>query len=397
MPLGRNQSRCQARHNPPDKILADNKRNMTHTDTPYFPPVSVDYPFVFNLDEVANYGNAVIAYAKAARGKKGYRQVRKFDENRSENLHSLVADIRGGTYRTGNYILKTIQDARKAREIAKTEDFRDRVAQWMVCNYLVPQLTGGYFSEHSHAAIPGKGIHTALEEAVGYVNKFPYVAKIDIRKFFPNINRWVLKSMCDEIFEADELRTIVQHIIDDAPKTGVPIGNLLSQYLANIYLTPLDRWLESTGTAYVRYMDDLCIFAETADAARRMLREVEWYLQSRLFLSLKSNWQVFPIASRGLDFVGYRIWHGFIMLRKTTLAKFRRASFDIQKSFAKRGYLTESEQSTIWSYLGWLIHCSRTVRETLFGRYYKDLIWASGITVKKKSRLRKYYNLPPKP
>lgn len=369
---------------------------MNPTATPYYPSLSIAYPFIFDLQEVASYGNAVVAYVKASERKKNYRQVRKFNEARIENLHSLEADFLNGTYRTGNYILKTIKDSRKVREIAKTEDFRDRVAQWMIGNYLVPQLTAGYYSEHSHAAIPGKGIHTALEEAVNYAAEYPFVVKIDIKKFFPNVNRWVLKSICDEIFAGvEELRDIVRNIIDDAPNTGVPIGNLLSQFLANIYLTPLDRWLESIGAAFVRYMDDLCIFAKTAEAGKRMLRDVAWFIESRLFLRLKDNWQIFSIASRGLDFVGYRIWKGFIMLRKTTLAKFRRASFDIQKAFAKRGSITKSEQSTIWSYLGWLIHCSRSVRDTLFERYYKDLIWASGITVKKKSKLRKYYELPP--
>lgn len=367
------------------------------TTTPYFPPLTVAYPFDFDLSEVASYGNAVVAYVKASERKKNYRQVREFDENHTENLHSLESDFLDGTYRTGNYVLKTIKDARKVREIAKTENFRDRVAQWMIGNYLVPQLTAGYYSEHSHAAIPGKGIHTALEEAVKYTDEYEYVAKIDIKKFFPNINRWVLKSLCDQIFaRAEILRDIVRHIIDDAPKTGVPIGNLLSQFLANIYLTPLDRWLESIGVAFVRYMDDLVIFVRSIADGRRILRDIAWFVESRLFVRLKENWQVFSIASRGLDFVGYRIWKGLVMLRKTTLAKFRRASFDIQRAYARRGYVTQSEQSTVWSYLGWLMHCSKCIRDKLFERYYKSLIWASGITVKQKSKLRKYYDLPPK-
>lgn len=367
------------------------------TTTPYFPPLTVAYPFDFDLSEVASYGNAVVAYVKASEQKKNYRQVREFDKNHTENLHSLESDFLDGTYRTGNYVLKTIKDSRKVREIAKTENFRDRVAQWMIGNYLVPQLTAGYYSEHSHAAIPGKGIHTALEEAVKYTDEYEYVAKIDIKKFFPNINRWVLKSLCDQIFAgAEKLRDIVRHIIDDAPKTGVPIGNLLSQFLANIYLTPLDRWLESIGVAFVRYMDDLVIFARSLADARRILRDIAWFVESRLFVRLKENWQVFSIASRGLDFVGYRIWKGLVMLRKTTLAKFRRASFDIQRAYARRDHVTQSEQSTVWSYLGWLMHCSKCIRDKLFERYYKSLIWASGITVKQKSKLRKYYDLPPK-
>lgn len=367
------------------------------TATPYFPPLRVEYPFSFDLSEVASYGNAVIAYGKASRRKKNYRQVKVFDEDHAGNLHKLSEDFLSGQYRTGRYELKTINDSGKERQIAKTMDFRDRIAQWMIGNYLVPQLTAGYYSEHSHAAIPGKGIHTALEEAVRYIGEYEYVAKLDLKKFFMSINRQVLKSLCDDIFAScPQLRDIVRHIIDDAPgDKGVPIGNLLSQFLANIYLTPLDKWLESIGAVWIRYMDDLVIFAKTIGELRKKLRDVAWFVESRLFVRLKENWQIFEIAVRGLDFVGYRIWKGLIMLRKSTLAKFRRASFKIQKHLARKGFVTSSQESTIFSYLGWLMHCSKCVRDKLFNTYFRDIIWTAGLTVKKKSKLRKYYDLPP--
>ena len=370
---------------------------MTQTATPYFPPLQVDYPFSFDLNEVASYGNAVIAYGKASRRKKNYRQVKVFDEDHTGNFHSLAEDFRTGRYRTGRYELKTINDSGKERQIAKTMDFRDRVAQWMIGNYLVPQLTAGYYSEHSHAAIPGKGIHTALKEALGYIEEYPEVAKLDLKKFFMSINRQVLKSICDGIFEGcPQLRDIVRYIIDDAPgDKGVPIGNLLSQFLANIYLTPLDRWLESIKAIFVRYMDDLVIFAKTKEELRKILRDIEWFAESKLFVKLKENWQIFSVASRGLDFVGYRMWKGLIMLRKSTLAKFRRASFKIQKHLARKGFVTSSQESTIFSYLGWLMHCSKYIRDKLYEKYFKEIIWTAGLTVKKKSKLRKYYELPP--
>lgn len=369
---------------------------MTQTTALYFPPLRVDYPFSFDLSEVASYGNAVIAYGKASRRKRNYRQVKVFDEDHINNLHKLSEDFLSGTYRTGTYELKTINDSGKERQIAKTMDFRDRIAQWMIGNYLVPQLTAGFYSEHSHAAIPGKGIHTALEEAVRYTDEYTEVAKLDLKKFFMSINRSVLKSLCDDIFAGcPQLRDIVRHIIDDAPgDRGVPIGNLLSQFLANIFLTPLDRWLESIGAIWIRYMDDLVIFANTKDALRKILRDVAWFVESRLFVKLKENWQIFSIASRGLDFVGYRIWKGLIMLRKSTLAKFRRASAKIRKHLARKGFVTESQKSTVFSYLGWLMHCSRCIRDTLFNRYFRDIVWEANLTVKKKSKLRKYYDLP---
>ena len=351
--------------------------------------------FSFSLEDVASYANALIAYGKAAKGKKHYKQVVAFDTDHVRNLKALAADFLSGEYRTGKYELKTINDSGKEREIAKTLDFRDRIAQWMIGNYLVPQLIANFFSEHSHAAIPGKGIHSAQQEALGYIEQYAWCLKCDVRKYFQSINRYVLKHICDSIFESCPLLgIIVRRIIDDAPGTGVPIGNLLSQFLANVFLTPLDRWLESIGAAFVRYMDDITIFAKTKEELQRILRDLSWFLESRLFVRLKGNWQIFRVASRGVDFVGYRMWKGLILLRKTTLAKLRRASFDIRKRFEQRGFVTDSEKSSIFSYLGWLVHCSRCVRDKLFNTYFQDIIWAANITIKKKSRLRKFYDLP---
>ena len=363
-----------------------------------FPPLAeyLTNQFQFNITTIASYGNAVIANGKATRGKRSYRQVKTFDENRISNLKSLCAEFADGSYRSGEYELQIIMDARKEREIAKTVDFRDRVAQWMIGNYLVPKLVSGFFSEHSHAAIPGKGIHTAKNETVCHVERYPVCLKVDIRKFFPSINREVLKGMCDLIFiDCGQLRDIIRHIIDDAPKTtGIPIGNLLSQYFANIYLTPLDRWLESIGAHFSRYMDDIVIFADTNAELRTIFREMDWFIESRLCLHLKSNWQIFSVASRGVDFVGYRIKRGLIILRKSTFAKMRRKVSDIWRGFEHRGYLTKSEESSLFSYLGWIIHCTKRVRDDLYERYFEKLILVANIRISRSSKLRRYYTLP---
>ena len=359
-----------------------------------FLPIEVylPYKFKFDISDISSYGNAVIAHGRATRGKKSYRQVIEFDRNRVNNLKSLCSEFTNGSYKTGGYELKTITDSHKEREIAKTTNFRDRVAQWMIGNYLIPPLTSGFFSEHSHAAIPGKGIHTAKNETVRYVNQYPECLQVDVRKFFPSINREVLKGICDLIFDdCYQLRDIIRHIIDDAPKTGIPIGNLLSQYFANIYLTPLDRWLESIGAQFTRYMDDIVIFGNTKDELRGILLDLEWFLESRLYLHLKPNWQIFSVASRGVDFVGYRIRRGMIILRKSTFAKMRRTVANIRKRADLRGYMTQSETSSICSYLGWMIHCTKSVRDDLYKRYFRDLISIMDININRGSTLGKYY------
>ena len=387
---------CHTRQNPSRQIMTTQTIHEHASSLLAFPPIEeyLSYKFKFDIGNISSYGNAVIAHGRATRGKKSYRQVIVFDENRINNLKSLCAEFADSSYRTGEYELKTIMDTRKEREIAKTTDFRDRVAQWMIGNYLIPQLTCGFFSEHSHAAIPGKGIHTAKNETVRYVNQYPECLKVDVRKFFPSINREVLKGICDLIFDdCYQLRDIIRRIIDDAPKTGIPIGNLLSQYFANIYLTPLDRWLESIGAHFTRYMDDIVVFGNTKSELRKILHDMEWFLESRLYLHLKPNWQIFSVASRGVDFVGYRIRRGMIILRKSTFAKLRRTVANIRKQANLRGYMTQSEVSSICSYLGWMIHCTKSVRDDLYKRYFKELISTMDISVARGSTLGKYYSV----
>lgn len=339
----------------------------------------------FTLANVATYGNAFLAHANAKRHKRHYASIKQFETDLPANLHKLVDEFAAGTYRTGEYTLDTVNDSGKVREIAKV-GYRDRVAQWMIANYYQPYL-GEVFSAHSHAAILKKGIHTALRETEHYIRTegYTHCYKFDVRKYFPHVNRAVLKSQMDSDTDDEILRMILRGMVDDAPGgNGIPIGNYLSQFLANRYLTPFDKWLEERGIPFVRYMDDVCIYGRSFDELRRIARDVEWYLASALFLEIKPNWQIFRVEDRGVDFVGYRVFPDRTILRRDIFARMRRKVCRIRKKVKAGDVFTEKMQSALASYLGWIAPCSQSVRWCIFDKYFAETLNLAGVKLTKR-------------
>lgn len=146
-------------------------------------------------------------------------------------------------------------------------------------------------------------------------------------------------------FKDQDLLWLLDEIIDSAP--GLPIGNYLSQYLANFYLSYFDHWLkEQKGVRYYyRYADDIVILDHDKARLHDLLQEISGQV-ANLKLEVKSNHQIFPVASRGIDFVGYVFFHTHIRIRKK-----------IKKSFARK-LSRNPEHPSGPSYLGWLGHCN---------------------------------------
>ncbi|WP_234111753.1 RNA-directed DNA polymerase, partial [Chryseobacterium sp. R2A-55] len=173
-----------------------------------------------------------------------------------------------------------------------------------------------------------------------------YCLKLDIKKFYPNIDHDILKALLRKKFKDADLLWLLDEIIDSAP--GLPIGNYLSQYLANFYLTYFDHWIKEQLRIkyYFRYADDVVILHKDKEYLHEVLKLIKTYFNVNLKLEVKENWQVFPIAKRGIDFVGYVHYHTHVLLRKS-----------IKKRFAKMLKCRKNKQSTA-SYKGWLKYCN---------------------------------------
>jgi hypothetical protein len=183
-----------------------------------------------------------------------------------------------------------------------------------------------------------------LSDALRNESATRYCLKFDIRKFYPSINHRVLKVLLRRKFKDQDLLWLLDEIISSAP--GLPIGNYLSQYFANFYLTYFDHWIkeELKIKNYFRYADDIVILSDSKEALHEILSKIRVYLNDKLRLTIKNNYQVFPVKSRGIDFVGYVFFHGYTRLRKS-----------IKKSFA-RMLVTNKNTASIASYCGWAKH-----------------------------------------
>ncbi|HTD92460.1 MAG TPA: RNA-directed DNA polymerase [Chitinophagaceae bacterium] len=275
--------------------------------------------------QVCTLENLQQADAIARIGKKHRSDIRAFDRNRDENLLELRDMLLYNEYSTSPYTLKTIRDP-KERIICKLPYYPDGIVHHAI---MIPleQILVSSFTTNSYASIKGKGVKAFcddLERALRDQAGTQYCLKIDVKKFYQNIDHTILKFKLRRKIKDPDLLGLIDEIIDSAP--GLPIGNHLSGFFANLYLNGLDHFLkEVVGVQYYfRYMDDIIIPAATKPQLHQLRVIIQEYLATHLKLELKSNYQVFPV-SNGIDVVGYVFYHTHRRLRKRTKKRFARS------------------------------------------------------------------------
>ena len=299
------------------------------------------YPTICSIE------NLQVADSNASKGKSNQYGVLLHNQNKENNLLQLSQDLLSKTYRTSPYKTFIIHEP-KEREIYKLPYFPDRIVHHAVMN-IMEDIFVKCFTADTYSCIKGRGIHAAanaVKKALQDVPNTTYCLKLDIKKFYPNIDHNVLKQLLRKKLKDNDLLWLLDEIIDSAP--GLPIGNYLSQYLANFYLTYFDHWLkeEKMVQYYFRYADDIVVLHRDKKQLHALLAEIKKYLQANLKLTVKENYQVFPVQARGIDFVGYKFYHTHTLLRK-----------GIKKNFARMLKVNRNDQS-IASYLGWAKHCN---------------------------------------
>ena len=260
-----------------------------------------------------------------------------------------------------DYTKKFINDKGKVRELNKLPYYPHRIIQWAIM-LQIEDIFHKHFTNFTCASLPNRGIHKAKY----YLNKYlkdeegtKYCMKLDIHHFYPSINHDILKKLLRKKFKDPELLWLLDLIIDSHDE-GLPIGSYLSQYLANFYLSYFDHWLkENKHIKYVlRYMDDIIILSNSKEKLHKLRKEIEEYLIFNLKLKLKSNWQIFLVESRGIDFIGYVTFHKYSLLRKKTKKRFIKQLKTINRYLIKNKTLNYHQVCIINSYKGWLKWCN---------------------------------------
>lgn len=321
------------------------------------PLITILMKRVSNIFEgIINYNNILYADEKARKGKLHSYGVKHHNRNRERNLHKLQDALTNLTYKTSEYSLFTIHEP-KERLIYRLPYFPDRIAHHTLMNYLEP-IWEKVFIAHTYACRKNKGIHKAAQDIKKVLRKdvvnTQYCLKLDIKRFYPSIDHEILKSIVRRKIKDTRVLKLLDEIIDSAP--GVPIGNYLSQYFANLYLAYFDHWIKECKKIkyYFRYADDIVIFSKDKESLHTLIKDIIEYLNINLKLTVKSNYQVFPLDSRGLDFVGYKFYHTHTLLRKNIkhnmckcLSRLYNKTYS--KSYARR---------KVCSYFGWLKFCN---------------------------------------
>lgn len=310
--------------------------------------------------KIYDIDNLLLADKIAQRGKKDKLDVIGFNKDRDINILILHEILKNKLFKTSKYHVFTLHDP-KERVIYKLPFFPDRILHHAIMNILEPIFVST-FTFDTYNCIKNRGIHKALYNlncALEDVQNTQYCLKLDIKKFYPNINHDILKKLLRKKFKDNDLLELLDEIVDSAP--GVPIGNYLSQYFANFYLSYFDHWLkeELRIKYYFRYCDDLVILAKTKEELHIILHKIREYLAINLDLQIKENYQIFKVSIRGIDFVGYKSFHTHILLRKS-----------IKKRYIKMLKYDNNRRSIV-SYNGWLLFCNSINLQKKYEKFIK--------------------------
>lgn len=321
------------------------------------------------------------AHQHAKKGKGWYKEVIEIDKNPDYYLKQIQEMLINHTYKTSDYDVFTKKDGTKERKIYKLPYFPDRICQWAILQVIEPCIINNLTSD-TYSAIPKRGIHKALHNLQDAMWNDPeeckYCLKLDARHYYQSINHELLKEKYARMFNDADLLWLLNEIIDSIttaeiedltaiylleedvdPETGIPIGNYLSQYSGNYYFSSFDHWIKEQKHIkyYFRYMDDICIFGKTKEELHELRKEIDIYFKNELKLNIKPNWQIFPSFIRGVDFLGYRTFYNYTLLRKTTCLDMKRKLTAIRQKVETGNMMNYSEWCCINSYRGWLKHC----------------------------------------
>jgi len=339
---------------------------------------------------VAAWDNLLLAWRKAARGKRGGRGAATFEHQLADRLLALQAGLSDGDWHPGGYVHFEIREPMRRRISAAP--FADRVVHHALCNRIEP-LFERRFIPDSYANRPGKGTHRAVERLQALARQHRYVLRLDIVKHFPSIDHAVLLDILAGVLDDPRVLDLAPRIIasgegvldqeyrmvwfpgDDllaaCRPRGLPIGNLTSQFWSNCYLHPLDLFIkrELGCRAYLRYVDDMALFADSKSQLWAWKGAiVERLAELRLTVHAGSA-QAAPVTA-GIPWLGFLVYptHRRVKARKVVQGTRRlTARFDAWRA----GRISFGELDA--SVRGWISHLryadSWGLREHVLSRF----------------------------
>lgn len=336
--------------------------------------------------KVYDFDNIEEAHKNSRKGKSYYHEVQKVDENPQYYYLKIHKMLKNKTFSNSDYkVIKKRTLSGKVRTIHKLPYFPDRIIHHCIVQILEPIWIKSFIID-TYSCIPNRGIHKCvrkLKRVLKNKEDTKYCLKLDVKKYYPSINHSILKQIIRKKIKDYNLLCLLDEIIDSA--SGVPIGNYLSQYFGNLYLNYFDHWIKEDlkYKYYFRYCDDMIILHNNKKNLHKLKDKIEYYLNNKLKLKLKNNWQIFPVNKRGIDFLGYKFFHRFTLIRKSLKERFKKRVNYIKNNWRKINPI--SIISSIMSYLGWFkfANCYNLIKKYM-DKKLKNIIIFSKLEIYKE-------------
>jgi retron-type reverse transcriptase len=312
--------------------------------------------------------NLHAAYLDARRHKRATRACFQFERGLGANLNDLHNELHSGSYQPRPYHTFTVFEPKP--RIIHAPAFRDCVVQHAIYRIINP-IFDRSFIDQSYACRKGQGTHKCADYAQNALRQSKpgsYTLKLDIRKFFYSIDRDILSRIIERKIKDPRMLAVMLKFTEHSEPAGIPIGNLLSQIYALIYLNPLDHYIKRQLKVkkYARYVDDFVLFDLTIDQARQYKEKIETFIHESLKLKL-SKWTIAK-TSKGINFVGYRTWRNHRFIRKYSLYKAKKAikkgKMESLASLIGHARYTGSLRHILYTTqeLNYALHCSLPAR-----------------------------------
>jgi RNA-directed DNA polymerase len=339
-------------------------------------------------ERLCSWDNLLLAYRRAAKGKRGRPAAAAFEHRLEDQLLDLQGELRSRTYRPGAYHSFFIHEPK--RRLISAAPFRDRVVHHALCNVTEPLFERTFIAD-SYANRAGKGTHRALDRLQRLARRFPYALQGDVRQFFPSIDHAVLRETIARTLSDPGVLWLVDQILDSGAGVlgdvyemtwfagddlfaalrhrGLPIGNLTSQLWANVYLGPFDHFVkrELRCEGYVRYVDDLVLLAHDKATLWRW-RDALVERLARLRLRLHAGAHPRPVTE-GMPFLGFVVRPGERRLKGRKVVHFGRRLRAAVAGFAEDRVPIERVTASV---RGWASHAARAntvgLRKALLSR-----------------------------
>jgi retron-type reverse transcriptase len=349
------------------------------------------------FSQVAGFQALRAAALRAVRGKRGKPGAAAFMARLETECLRLERELQQGTYRTGRYVEIVVRDPK--RRLVSAAPFRDRVVHHALIGVIGPLFEKGFIDD-SYANRLGKGTHRAVARYEHFRDRHAHVLRADIWRFFPAIDHGILKldlrrriaceqtlRLCDAIIDGSNAQEeVLQYFPGDDLFTphdrrrGLPLGNLTSQFLANVHLDGLDHYVKEVLRApYLRYVDDFAMFAQDPAQLEHWRQAVATWLARRR-LSLHPHKTFVASTAQPATFLGLELHPGGLRrLPPPNVARFRARLQALRAQWRLQGVSADEVRRRVGAWIAHARHAHTAgLRHALFDGGWFDPFWADG-------------------